>query len=167
MAEKAALIASLARDLSELLAELGMPAAVRQTGLVVAYHSACSLQHGQKITTLPKRLLVEAGFIVRDPQEPHLCCGSAGTYNILQPAIAAQLQARKIRNLERTEPDVIATGNIGCLVQIRSGTNIPVCHTVELLDWATGGPQPKTLVNWQRPPAGRARTRAAALDLVH
>ena len=87
-------------------------------------------------------LLARAGFEVVEPAEGHLCCGSAGTYNILQPDIAAQLQQRKLRNIEATHPQVIATGNIGCITQIASGTAIPVVHTVELLDWATGGPRP-------------------------
>jgi len=145
LAEKAATIASLARDVSEVIGELGLPAPVRRTGLVVAYHSACSMQHGQKITTLPKRLLREAGFVVRDVPEGHLCCGSAGTYNLLQPEIASRLKARKLANIERVAPDLIASGNIGCNTQIGSGTSIPVCHTVELLDWATGGPPPAAI----------------------
>ena len=103
------------------------------------------MQHGQKITTLPKQLLAQAGFTVKDVPEGHLCCGSAGTYNILQPEIALQLRDRKVANIERTAPDVIATGNIGCITQIGSGTAIPIVHTVELLDWATGGPRPTAL----------------------
>ena len=103
------------------------------------------MQHGQKITTLPKQLLAQAGFTVKDVPEGHLCCGSAGTYNILQPEIARQLRDRKVANIERTRPDVIATGNIGCITQIGSGTAIPIVHTVELLDWATGGPRPAAL----------------------
>ncbi len=156
MREKAARIAALAKDVTEFLGELGLPPAVRDTDLVVAYHSACSMQHGQKITTLPKKLLADAGFTVKDPPEGHLCCGSAGTYNILQPEIAERLKARKVANLESTRPDVIATGNIGCITQIASGTGIPVCHTVELLDWATGGPLPPALEGQIR---ARARTR--------
>lgn len=154
--EKAATIAALAKDVTEFLGELGLPPPVRDTDLVVAYHSACSMQHGQKITTLPKRLLADAGFTVKDPPEGHLCCGSAGTYNILQPEIAERLKARKVANLESTRPDVIATGNIGCITQIASGTGIPVCHTAELLDWATGGPLPPALEGQIR---ARARTR--------
>jgi glycolate oxidase iron-sulfur subunit len=112
---------------------------------VVAYHSACSMQHGQAIRTEPKTLLKKAGFTVKDVPEGHICCGSAGTYNLLQPEIAAQLRARKVANIERTKPDLIATGNIGCMTQIGKGTEIPIVHTVELLDWATGGPMPETL----------------------
>jgi glycolate oxidase iron-sulfur subunit len=120
-------------------------APVRETDLVVAYHSACSMQHGQAIRTEPKTLLKQAGFTVKDVPEGHICCGSAGTYNLLQPEIAAQLRARKVANIERTKPDLIATGNIGCMTQIGKGTEIPIVHTVELLDWATGGPMPETL----------------------
>jgi glycolate oxidase iron-sulfur subunit len=118
---------------------------VRETDLVVAYHSACSMQHGQAIRTEPKTLLKQAGFTVKDVPEGHICCGSAGTYNLLQPEIAAQLRARKVANIERTKPDLIATGNIGCMTQIGKGTGIPIVHTVELLDWATGGPMPEAL----------------------
>ncbi len=144
-AEKAARISGLTKDITELLTTIGLPPAVTDTDLVVAYHSACSMQHGQKITTLPKQLLAQAGFTVKDVPEGHLCCGSAGTYNILQPEIALQLRDRKVANIERTAPDVIATGNIGCITQIGSGTAIPIVHTVELLDWATGGPRPTAL----------------------
>jgi glycolate oxidase iron-sulfur subunit len=143
-AEKAARVSALAKDITEYLAELDLPEQGTR-GLTVAYHSACSMQHGQKITAAPKQLLKRAGFAVRDPAEGHLCCGSAGTYNILQPEISAKLKARKVRNIEATKPNVIATGNIGCITQIASGTNIPILHTVELLDWAYGGPKPAGL----------------------
>ncbi|MCD7107476.1 glycolate oxidase subunit GlcF [Rhizobium sp. DKSPLA3] len=143
-AEKAATISALAKDITEYLSTLDLETLPKRD-LVVAYHSACSLQHGQKITALPKRLLQAAGFTVRDPAEGHLCCGSAGTYNILQPEISATLKRRKVKNLEATRPDVIAAGNIGCLTQIASGTAIPIVHTVELLDWAYGGPKPVKL----------------------
>jgi len=143
-AEKAARVSALAKDITEYLATLDLPAH-RPKGITVAYHSACSMQHGQKITLLPKQLLKAAGFTVRDPAEGHLCCGSAGTYNIMQPEISAQLKARKVRNIEATKPDIIATGNIGCITQIASGTGIPILHTVELLDWAYGGPPPAQL----------------------
>ena len=144
-AEKAARISALTKDITEILGDLGLPPATTDTDLVVAYHSACSMQHGQKITGLPKQLLAQAGFTVKDPPEGHLCCGSAGTYNLLQPEIAGRLRDRKVANIESTGPQVIATGNIGCITQIASGTAIPVVHTVELLDWATGGPRPGAL----------------------
>jgi glycolate oxidase iron-sulfur subunit len=148
--EKAARISALARDISEVLADLELnPVSLSSPTLasppVVAYHAACSLQHGQQVREQPKRLLVAAGFEVREPAEAHLCCGSAGTYNLLQPELAGRLQARKAENLNRTEAAVIATGNIGCLVQIEGAVSIPVVHTVELLDWATGGPRPEGL----------------------
>jgi glycolate oxidase iron-sulfur subunit len=144
-AAKAAKIASLARDVAELMAELGLAGAAAPEKLAVAHHSPCSLQHGQKIVAQPKALLAAAGFAVRDIPEGHLCCGSAGTYNMLQPALARQLQARKAANIESVAPDAVATGNIGCMVQIAGGTRIPVVHTVQLLDWATGGPRPPQL----------------------
>jgi glycolate oxidase iron-sulfur subunit len=154
-AEKARRIAELARDVTELAAELGLPPATRDVDLTVAYHSACSMQHGQKLTAPPKALLTQAGFTVKDVPEGHLCCGSAGTYNILQPELATELRDRKVANIERTGAQLIATGNIGCITQIGGGTALPICHTVELLDWATGGPPPKAL-----PDALTARTRA-------
>lgn len=143
-ADKAARVSALAKDVTEYLATLELPAG-ESRGLTVAYHSACSMQHGQKITMAPKLLLKNAGFLVRDPPEGHLCCGSAGTYNILQPEISAELKARKVKNIEATRPDVIATGNIGCMTQIGTGTVLPILHTVELLDWAYGGPKPAKL----------------------
>ena len=135
----------MTRDISEYMAEIGMGMPVRVSDMTVAYHAACSLQHGQKITQPPKALLRQAGFNVVEPKESHLCCGSAGTYNILQPAIAGRLRDRKIDNLTATQPQVIATGNIGCLTQLAGSTDTPVVHTVELLDWATGGPVPAKL----------------------
>ena len=141
-AEKARRISALARDITELMAELGLGSAVRATGRRVAYHSACSMQHGQRIRSEPKALLAQAGFTVLDPAEGHLCCGSAGTYNLLQPALATRLRDRKLGHLESLEPELIASGNIGCLTQLAAGTAVPVVHTVELLDWATGGPPP-------------------------
>ena len=143
-AQKAARVSALARDVTEYLAGLKLPK-VRQTGQVVAYHSACSMQHGQKITDLPKRLLRDAGFLVKDVPEGHICCGSAGVYNILQPEIAGRLRARKVANIERLRPQAIATGNIGCITQIGRGTGIPIVHTIELMDWASGGPLPEPL----------------------
>ncbi len=144
-AEKAATVSALAKDVTEFLSDLALPLPVNATDLVVAYHSACSMQHGQKITRAPKVLLAQAGFTVRDVPEGHLCCGSAGTYNILQPEIAATLRDRKVKNIESTAPQAIATGNIGCMTQIGSATAIPILHTVELLDWAFGGEKPASL----------------------
>ncbi|MEA2942837.1 MAG: glycolate oxidase iron-sulfur subunit [Bradyrhizobium sp.] len=146
-AEAAAKISALAKDISEYVESLDLPAPQQRSNLVVAYHSACSLQHGQKITQAPKELLSKNGFVVKDVPESHLCCGSAGTYNILQPDIASRLRDRKIANIATVKPDMIAAGNIGCMVQIGSirkadGTPLPVVHTIELLDWATGGPRP-------------------------
>ena len=144
-AEKAARVSALARDISELLAEIELPAMAAPEPLTIAYHPACSLQHGLRLGDLPKRLLQAAGFEVLTPADAHLCCGSAGTYNILQPAIAAELGQRKAEALERLDPDVIATGNIGCAVQIGLRAQAPLVHVVELLDWAAGGPKPAAI----------------------
>ncbi|HMO72186.1 MAG TPA: heterodisulfide reductase-related iron-sulfur binding cluster, partial [Paracoccaceae bacterium] len=144
-AAQAAEVAALALDVSEIVARLDLPEGGRK-GLRVAYHAACSLQHGQQIKTLPKDLLKRAGFEVTEPADAHLCCGSAGTYNLLQPEISQQLKARKVATLEARKPEVIAAGNIGCMMQIGSGTGVPVVHTVQLLDWATGGPVPPALL---------------------
>ncbi len=144
LAEDAARVSGLAMDVSEVLMKLDLPDGTDKD-TVVAYHAACSLQHGQQIKTYPKDLLKKAGFKVVEPADSHLCCGSAGTYNLMQPEISGQLKARKVRTLEAKNPDIIAAGNIGCMMQIGSGTDVPIVHTVELLDWATGGPQPRAL----------------------
>ena len=144
MAEDAARVSALAADVTELVARL-KPEGRAPEPLRVAYHAACSLQHGQRIKGIPKDLLKGMGFEVVEPADAHLCCGSAGTYNLMQPEIAGKLKARKVRTLEAKGPDVIAAGNIGCMMQIGSGTGVPVVHTVQLLDWATGGPRPPTL----------------------
>ncbi|MGD9845967.1 MAG: glycolate oxidase subunit GlcF [Variibacter sp.] len=146
-AEKAARVSAIARDVSEYLPELDLAAPATPSGLVVAYHSACSMQHGQKIVQQPKDLLKRAGFVVKDVPEGHLCCGSAGTYNMMQPEIATRLRDRKAANIAKVAPDIIATGNLGCMVQIGEATRIPIVHTVELLDWADGGPEPDALRN--------------------
>ncbi len=143
-AEKARRVSALAKDITEFLAEAELPQ-VQPRALKVGYHAACSLQHGQKVTKAPVDLLKAAGFQVAIPAEAHLCCGSAGIYNIVQSEIADQLRDRKVQNLERLQPDVIAAGNIGCTVQIGSGAKTPVVHIVELLDWASGGPTPTAL----------------------
>ncbi|REC57959.1 glycolate oxidase iron-sulfur subunit [Rhodosalinus sediminis] len=144
LAADAAEVSAMARDVSEVLKELA-PAADAPEPLRVAYHAACSLQHGQQIKGGPKTLLKKAGFEVVEPADSHLCCGSAGTYNLMQPEISAELKARKVETLEAKAPQVIATGNIGCMMQIGGGTEVPVVHTVELIDWATGGPKPPAL----------------------
>ncbi|MDB9857784.1 glycolate oxidase subunit GlcF [Amylibacter sp.] len=141
LAEDAVRVAAIAMDVSEVLMKLEMPE-VRDQGLRVAYHAACSLQHGQQIKTHPKTLLKRVGFEVVEPADRHLCCGSAGTYNLMQPEISGQLKERKVKTLEAKMPDVISAGNIGCMMQIGAGTEVPIVHTVELLDWATGGPKP-------------------------
>lgn len=141
----AARVAALARDITEVIADLGLRGATHAAPLRVAYHAACSLQHGQQIRAAPKDLLQSAGFRVLEPKDGHLCCGSAGTYNLLQPEISAQLKTRKVATLETLAPQVIAAGNIGCMMQIASGTGVPVVHSAELLDWATGGPVPRAL----------------------
>lgn len=149
-ADRAATISSLTKDVTEVMLELELKPTEAETANVrVAYHSACSMQHGQKLKTQPKTLLQSAGFEVVEPSEGHLCCGSAGTYNIMQPALATQLRDRKVANLKKLNADVVAAGNIGCQMQISAGmagdTGVPVVHTVELLDWASGGPKPAAL----------------------
>jgi glycolate oxidase iron-sulfur subunit len=143
-AADAVAVAALAMDVVEVLTKLGLPQGTPK-GLRVAYHAACSLQHGQQIKTAPKELLKRAGFEVVEPADSHLCCGSAGTYNLLQPEISAQLRGRKVASLVAKKPDVIVAGNLGCMMQIGLGTDVPVVHTVEVLDWATGGPAPRGL----------------------
>ncbi len=143
-------ISALACDISEFLARFGYAPTRQRPGLTAAYHSACSLQHGQQITAQPKALLQRAGFTVVEPAEPHICCGSAGTYNLLQPEIAGRLRERKLGNLRATHPDLIAAGNIGCMTQLEGG-GIPVVHTIELLDWMAGGPAPAALARVRNP----------------
>jgi glycolate oxidase iron-sulfur subunit len=143
--ERAETIAGLAMDITEYLTRIGYAPTRPAPGLTVAYHSACSLQHGQQITAEPKTLLRRAGFTVVEPAEAHICCGSAGTYNLMQPEIATELRARKLGNIAATRPDLVAAGNIGCITQL-SGGGVPVVHSVELLDWMAGGPQPPALM---------------------
>ncbi|MEM7642484.1 MAG: glycolate oxidase subunit GlcF [Pseudomonadota bacterium] len=169
LADKAAKVSGLAKDVSEILLDLlprdhtfttpqrpardgiagvpldRTPPDTGQGPLQVAYHAACSLQHGQQIKDAPKALLKRAGFKVLEPRDAHLCCGSAGTYNLMQPEISAELKARKVATLIERQPDIIAAGNIGCMIQIGSAAAVPVVHTVELLDWATGGPIPPAI----------------------
>ena len=144
LAPDAAEVSRLTMDISELLVKLDLPVAPPR-GMRVAYHAACSLQHGQQVKTAPKDVLKRLGFEVVEPTDSHLCCGSAGTYNLLQPEISSELKRRKVATLEAKAPEVIAAGNIGCMMQIGSGTTVPIVHTVELVDWATGGPRPRAL----------------------
>lgn len=145
LAADAAALSARARDVSEVIQDLGYQGSAPNAGLRVAYHGACSLEHGQGIRDAPRELLRQAGFRIVEIPDNHLCCGSAGSYNILHPELANELLQNKLRNIESVAPDVIVTGNIGCLTQLRVGTNIPVLHIVELLDWAAGGPCPAGL----------------------
>jgi glycolate oxidase iron-sulfur subunit len=166
-AAKAARVSALTLDISEYLAKLDLPAS-QAPALTVAYHAACSLQHGQNVVRQPKELLSRLGFIVKDVPESHLCCGSAGTYNILQPHLADALRDRKVANIRSVGPDVIAAGNIGCIMQIGSAADVPVLHTVELIDWATGGPLPDALagVEFGQSAASAADARQATSEPV-
>jgi glycolate oxidase iron-sulfur subunit len=162
-ADDAAQIAGLARDVSEVVAALGLPPTPDgpHRGLRVAYHSACSLQHGQKIEREPKALLAAAGFRVVEVPEGHLCCGSAGTYNLLQPDLAGRLRERKLANIALTGADIVAAGNVGCIAQLAGG-GLPIGHTVELLDWASGGPKPRALTGDGAPTAAAAAATGQA-----
>jgi glycolate oxidase iron-sulfur subunit len=154
LAARAAAVSAKARDVTEVIAGLGLPRVGEATSSpTVAYHSACSMQHGQKLERPPRELLTNAGYTVEEIAEGHLCCGSAGTYNVLQPEIATRLRERKLANIARTRAALVATGNIGCITQLRAQAAIPVVHTVELLDWATGGPRPPALANFAWTPA--------------
>lgn len=144
-AGRAERIAGLCRDISEFICEITKLEYVTRPALKVAYHGACSLTHGQRVTEAPRTLLSKAGFMLIDIPEGHLCCGSAGTYNMLQPELANRLRSRKIANIDKVTPDLIAAGNIGCITQIAAGTPIPVVHPIELIDWATGGSAPRAL----------------------
>jgi len=144
LAEEAETISALAKDISEVLSDIGLDHQLKP-GLRIAYHATCSLQFGQRIRFAPKKLLKAAGFAVLEPRESHTCCGAAGSYSLLQPEISGQLKERKAGALEADTPDAIAAGNIGCIMQIASATGVPVVHTVELLDWSTGGPVPPAL----------------------
>jgi glycolate oxidase iron-sulfur subunit len=144
-AERATEMSRLAKDISEFIYELGLLPPLAWTSLRVAYHSACSLEHGQQIAHEPRSLLSQAGYTLLEIPEGHICCGSAGTYNMLQPELSGQLRDRKLKNIASVKPDLIATGNIGCMTQLQRGSKVPVVHTVELLDWATGGPCPASL----------------------
>jgi glycolate oxidase iron-sulfur subunit len=154
-ADRAAKVSAITMDISEVLQKFDYQPSREPQHLTVAYQAACSLQHGQKITSVPKDLLKRAGFTVREPAEAHICCGSAGTYNLLQPEIAGQLRTRKLDNIARTRADIVASGNIGCLTQLGTGPNAPpVVHTVELLDWMAGGPEPEGVATARSAPHG-------------
>jgi len=153
LGEAGAPVAAKARDILEFLAEVGLPPVVSPQAIAVAYHAPCSLQHGQKLLAEPARLLIEAGFDLKTVPEGHLCCGSAGVYNVLQPTLAAALRDRKAANIARTGAQVVAAGNVGCMAQIAPALDAAIVHPVELLDWATGGPRPAAL---DRVPAPRA-----------
>lgn len=140
--DKAARVSGLAKDITEFMTTIGLKPPQTLPGLRVAYHAACSMQHGQHIVKQPIDLLQRAGFEVVQPADSFMCCGSAGVYNILQPELAGELKARKIQNILATHADVAASGNIGCMTQLADEAGMPFVHTVELLDWATGGPVP-------------------------
>ena len=164
LAEDAKTVSGMTRDITEYLDEIGLMEPARDCNFAVAYQSACSMQHGQQITGLPKNLLRQAGFDVRDIAEAHLCCGSAGTYNIMQPVLATRLKERKLANIEATGAVAVASGNIGCMAQLAGGTTKPVVHTVELLDWATGGPLPEALHGHDLGPAAAAAASLVAAE---
>lgn len=146
LAEAAKRVSTLTKDITEIISDLGLKTPVQKSPLTIAYHSACSMQHGQKLNEIPRQLLVAAGFSLREIPESHLCCGSAGTYNILQSEIADQLRDRKLINIKSVAPDIVATGNIGCMMQLATGVMTPIVHTACLLDWATGGPKPPSII---------------------
>lgn len=149
-AERAARISAMTMDITEFLSDtLDLPAPQGWSDIRVAYHSACSMQHGQRVIDQPRRLLRDAGFTVAEIAEGHICCGSAGTYNIFQPELATELRIRKLDNIATTKPDCVATGNIGCITQLAGPDAPPVVHTVELLDWAYNGNCPKELNHLQ------------------
>ncbi len=152
--ERAEEISGKTRDITEFIAEIDLAPPVIWSGLSIAYHSACSMQHGQRVNLQPRALLRQAGFSVVEIPEGHICCGSAGTYNILQSQIADELRARKARNIQSVAPDAVVAGNIGCIAQLQGACQVPVVHTVELLDWATGGPCPGEMT----PLSGRAKS---------
>ncbi len=166
-AERAAAISKLAMDVSEFVAKHDIGAPKRWSSLKVAYHAACSLQHGQRVTREPRTLLKNAGYSLVDIPEGHLCCGSAGVYNILQPAIATALRDRKAGHIKALRPDIVAAGNIGCMTQLQSALDVPVVHTIELLDWASGGPVPRGLEGLARYSTEVPHARLAAEDYIH
>ena len=146
LSKKARVISDLTKDISEYIFEsLKLDIKDKEKKYKVAYHSACSMQHGQKVHSQPVSLLEKTKNEIMEIPEGHICCGSAGTYNILQSKIAKQLLKKKVNNIESLNPDFISTGNIGCITQIAHGTKVPILHTIEVLDWYTGGPKPEIL----------------------
>jgi len=140
---KAKMVSSLAKDVTEYLGKnIKLNYMKKDKKFKIAYHSACSMQHGQKIHSQPMDLLKKTGNEIVEIPDGHLCCGSAGTYNLLQDEMAAELLKRKVSNIDKVKPDFISTGNIGCMTQISSGTKIPIVHTIEILNWYTGGEKP-------------------------
>lgn len=169
MAEAARMVAQRACDITEFLARIGLQKPVEARAYKIAYHDPCSMQHGQKVIRPPRDLLQAAGFRVQDIPEKHFCCGSAGTYNLLHPEMAGQLGRRKADHIASTDSDILATGNIGCMTQIGLYLSLPIVHTVELLDWATGGLMPPALQGHalrapQPEPAAIASTTAPESD---
>lgn len=141
-------ITKLARDISEFIFEYAETLPIRYKKLPplrITYHSACSLRHGQHISEQPLEILRATGLCISEPKESHICCGSAGTYNIFQPDLAEQLKTRKVKNIMATQADIIVTGNLGCIQQLQKDLNTPIIHTIELLNWATGGTIPKSI----------------------
>jgi glycolate oxidase iron-sulfur subunit len=158
--DKAARVSALAKDISEFMAQIGLQKPQNHRNLRVVYHSACSMQHGQRIVRQPLDLLRAAGFEVLEVPDGFMCCGSAGVYNLLQPEIASELKARKVANIRSVDADVAASGNIGCMTQLAEAVGIPFLHTVELLDWATGGPEPEAITDLAK------ATRLRASEIV-
>ena len=143
---KAKQISELAKDITEYLGKnIKLNFVPQEKKYKIAYHSACSMQHGQKVHAQPINLLKQSGNDILEVPDGHLCCGSAGTYNLLQGTMAKELLKRKVENINKIEPDFISAGNIGCITQIATGTQTPIVHTVELLDWFTGGNKPTSI----------------------
>jgi glycolate oxidase iron-sulfur subunit len=166
--EKAKYVSSLAKDITEFAGQLKVDSPLGWSDIRVAYHSPCSMQHGQKLHDTPRQLLRNAGFTVVDIPEGHICCGSAGTYNILQPDLANELKERKLLSINQVKPDCVASGNIGCIMQLSDG-GAPVVHTVELLDWAYGGPCPEAVKHLQsrvRSLVGGSNTAEVAYEVA-
>ncbi len=144
-ARRAQDIAGLARDVTQVLAAITLTAPRQWSDIKVAYHADCALEHGQKVTREPRSLLTKAGYTVLEVPEGHLCCGASGTTALLQPVMAEALRIRKLNNISKTEPDIIATGNIGCITHMAAHSPTPIIHVIELLNWAYGGDCPREI----------------------